>query len=603
MNNEKAYFFSAAKFAEKGSPAPIVLQTPLLSRGRARLLPYRALDSAPRRAYRIRAMNAITPCTPPCRICSPVKVLVVLAALWCACLPYGADALAATRATDPAPVSDPFPAVVQKAMKRAGRSYKPVEFQAPEYLRELSEMQWRGIRFKPEHAVWRQKNLPFEIELHHPGFLYHAVVVNVVDDDGIRRLPFSADMFAYDNKVLAEKAKQNPPGFAGFRVMFPLNSQYSRDAVASFLGASHFRAVGKHSRFGANARALAVNTALPDGEEFPFFREFWIVAPKQRDAGLVVCALMESPGMTGAFRFTITPGASTVMDVESRLFPRKKAGWPLKVGLAPLAGMFLYSETTNGASNDYRPEVHNADGLLFSAGENSWTWRPLANPNRLAVNTFPMADPRGFGLMQRDNAFDHYQDIEARFDKSPSIWVEPQSDWGTGKIELIEIPSSEEIHQNAIAFWVPDASPPESDDAKALSFAYRLYWMTPGVTPHALGRVTATRIIRDQRNDTVRFFIDFESESLKRLPADTGLTSLIEAPENAPIIDKRLVKNPATGGWRLIFCAKLTRQDGVVQSFISARDGSPRLRFRALLKKGENLPDPLTEEWVYDLPS
>ena len=501
-------------------------------------------------------------------------------------------------------IPDPFPEVIQKAVRRAGRSFKEAEFLAPEYARAIPEAQWRGVQFKPEHAVWRHKNLPFEIEMYLPGFLFaHAVTINIVDASGTTAVPFSADMFSFGSKTLADKVAQTPPGFSGFRVLFPLQTAYSRDIVASFLGASNFRAVGKQARFGVNARALAMNTALADGEEFPFFREFWLVTPQSGDTSLVVCALLETPTLTGAYRFTITPGTSTVMDVETRLFLRKSAAWPQKIGMAPLTSMFLYDESGNGNPNDYRPEVHSSDGLLYSNAENAWFWSPLANPARLSVNTFVMDNPRGFGLMQRDDNFDHYQDIEARFDQRASVWVEPQGEWGPGRIELIEIPSSEEIHNNIIAFWVPDALAvtENGEEAKALSFAYKLYWMTPGVTPHALGRVTATRLVRNPRNDTVRFIIDFESETLKALPADTGLTSLVEAPENAPVTDKQLTKNPATGGWRLSFTARVPRSDGVVQSIISVREGSPRLRFRALLKKGENLPDPLTEEWTYDL--
>lgn len=521
----------------------------------------------------------------------------------CAC--SGAEAAAARKAQEPAPVAvapDPFPEVIEKAVRRAGRSYRPEEFQVPEPFRNLTQAQWRGIRFKNENTPWRLKNLDFDIEPYHTGFLFHPLEINIVDGSGVTALPFSADMFAYDNKSLADKARETKPGFGGFQIVFPLHGKNSRDAVVSFVGAGHFRAMGRHSRLGAYARALAINTALPEGEEFAFFKEFWIVTPQPGDSSLVICALVEAPGMTGAYRFVITPGTSTVMDVEARLFPRKGANWPNKLGIAPLASMFLYSETQNGNPNDYRPEVHNSDGLLLRTAEDAWSWSPLANSARLAVNTFPLENPRGFGLMQRDNNFDHYQDIAERYDLRPSVWIEPQSEWGKGRIELIEIPSNEEIHNNIVMFWVQDAGDAKVENAETgLPVAYKIYWMTPGVTPHSLGRVVATRIVRGPRGETTRFIIDFESEELRALPADTGLTSLVTAPDNAPITEKQLMKNTATGGWRLSFTARIPRQDGVVQSIISARDGSPRFRFRALLKKGENLPAPLTEEWVYDL--
>ena len=553
----------------------------------------------------------------PCRVGLLAAVVFVFALLMAFPASAAAPATSGTTAKSAKPaakpsapqlteaaIPDPFPEVIKKAQKRASRSFKESEDLIPDFLRSLTENQWHAIRFKPEQALWKDKDLPFEVELFHTGFIYNrSVTINEVSSAGVGNIAFSTDMFSYANRTLADKVKQTPAGFAGFKINYPLNTPFSKDTVTSFLGASYFRGVGKHSRMGLYARAMALNTGLADGEEFPYFREFWLVRPKEQDKSLTVCALMESPSMAGAFKYVITPGTSTVMDVEARIFLRKSASWPQKVGLAPLTSMFLYSESSNGMPGDYRPEVHNSDGLLYSSGENAWKWSPLTNPSRLAFNTFPMESPRGFGLMQRDNNFDHYQDIDARFDLRSSLWVEPQGDWGNGRIELVEIPSNEEIHDNIVAFWVPDppAQEGEEKDVRALSFAYKLYWMTPGVTPHALGKVTRNRILKSAELTT--FIIDFESEALKALPEETGLTSLIEGPEHAPVVDKTLTKNPVTGGWRLRFSVKVPRQEGVVQSIISARDGSPRLRFRALLKKGENLPDPLTEEWVYDLPS
>ena len=509
----------------------------------------------------------------------------------------------ATPSQEATPGQDILSTILQKTQKRAGRSFKPEEARVPDFLWSLTETQWKGIQFNPNQSLWRKKPLLFDLDLSHPGFIYnHSVVINVVENGVSTVLPFSPELFTYSNKTLVGKVTQTPPGFAGFRITYPLNSAHSRDDVLSFLGASYFNSTGKHARKGVHARGLALNTALSSGEEFPFFREFWIVAPQPNDTTITVYAMLDAPSLTGTYRFIIAPGTSTTMEVEATLFLRKDAVWPQKIGIAPLTSMFLHAETENGKPGDYRPEVHNSDGLMLFRGDNAWSWIPLVNPSRLAVNTFQMENPRGFGLMQRDANFDHYQDITRRFDKKSSVWVEPQGDWGTGRVELIQIPSGDEIHDNITAFWVPDfltsdsgAQPPAS-----ISFAYKLYWMTPGVTPHTLGRATNTRVIRNA--DSARFFIDFESEALKNLPEDFGLTSLVETPESAPISEKQLMKNPVTGGWRLVFSVKLPRQDSVMQSIISAREGSARLRFRALLKRGENLPDPLTEEWIYDLP-
>ena len=325
---------------------------------------------------------------------------------------------------------------------------------------------------------------------------------------------------------------------------------------------------------------------------------------------MTVYALMDTPSMTGAYRFDITPGDFTVMDVACTLFARKGAKPVQKIGLGALTSMFLFGETENGRSGDYRPEVHDSDGLIFLDADHNWFWSPLANPRRLAINEFRLNNPRGFGLMQRDPLFDHYQDLEARYEMRPSLWVEPKGDWGDGRLELIEIPSEEEIHDNMVAFWVPDKTAdtgevPEGQNAapkiypETMSYAYRLVWMAPGANPHGLGWAVATRTAR--QDDKLRFVIDFEGGELDFLPADTGLSSVVEIPDSVQLIEKQLIKNPITEGWRLVFLVRLPKEDGVLQSIRSAREGAPSLRFKAVLKKGENLPDPLTETWIYDL--
>ncbi|MCH5277429.1 MAG: glucan biosynthesis protein [Desulfovibrionaceae bacterium] len=503
-----------------------------------------------------------------------------------------------------------FAEVVRAARGLSQRPYENPDSQVPGFLLELSADQWNKIRFDPGQRLWADSG-PFSVEFFHPGFLYNRLVrLHIVDQGRSEPVPFSPAMFDYADSALAAKAAAADLNFAGFRLYFPLHGQDIPDEVASFLGASYYRAVGRHATYGLSARGLALDTALPDGEEFPYFREFWLEKPAPDASAIRLYALMDSPSLTGAFTFTLTPGTSSVMDVESVLFRRRGASWPLKIGLAPISSMFLHSEMSGGARNDYRPEVHNSDGLLYRSADEIWHWRPLTNPGRLAVSSVPLENPRGFGLMQRDTDFDHYQDIGARFERRGSLWVEPTRDWGPGRLELIEIPSREDFHDNVTVFWVPDASwlareGAEEGDALRdfVSFSYRLYWMTPGVTPHGLGKAVATWIFRSPKHsDRVVFILDFEGEALKSLPPDTGLSSLVESPAGFPALDKQLIKNPVTGGWRLQFSLQLPQPEGVVQSLLAAHDGQNRLRVRALLKRGENFPDALTETWVFDVP-
>ena len=500
--------------------------------------------------------------------------------------------------------------VEQKARRFAEKSFRKSDNQVPDFLLGLNGEEWNKVEFKPDKTLWRQEALPFEVAFIHPGFIYNRIVnINIVDSGESSRIPFSSESFNYGVKGLSEKVQQVRLSYAGFRVYYPLNTEHGKDEVVIFLGATYFKSAARNSQYGLSARGIALNTALPDGEEFPYFREFWLVKPEPKDTSLTIYALMDSQSMTGAYRFVITPGTSTVMEVTCKLFPRRSTPLPQKIGLAPLNSMFLFSETTNGSPTDYRPEVHNSDGLLYTPDGINWLWRPLENPARLTVSSFPMENPSGFGLMQRDNIFDHYQDIYARFDRRVSLWVEPAGDWDFGRIELIEIPAREEWHENIVAFWIPDTPDPTAETPKEsllrngqpISFAYKLYWMASGVTPHNLGRVVSTRISRGPKPDTMTFIIDFESESLKSLPADTGLTSVVEGPQELPVSAKNLVKNPVTGGWRLSFQVSIPRRDGLIQSILTAREGFLQARFRAFLKKGENLPDILTEVWVYDI--
>ncbi len=504
--------------------------------------------------------------------------------------------------------------VEAKARQLAEKPYENPDESVPAFLRAITKQQWDSLSFKPDHALWKNSGLPFEVGFYHPGFIYNrTVAINVVTNGGSERIPFSHEMFNPGDPALTEQIGKANLNFAGFALRYrPPGSdgEGEGEEIAIFLGASYFQSVGRHSRFGLYARALALNTALPDGEEFPYFREYWLVKPKPGDASLILYALLDSPSMVGAYRLEIVPGTSTVMNVESRLFQRQGAKLPQKIGLAPLTSMFLYSETTNGKPGDYRPEVHNSDGFLFRTGKDGWTWRPLNNPARLTVDSFPMPNPQGFGLMQRDGNFDHYQDLGARFDQRPSLWVEPRGDWGSGHLELIEIPGTEDFNTNIVAFWVPDlpdnkpasngnAAEKKPAGAPSLALSYRLYWMTPGTCPHQLGRAMDTRMVKSPANDAVTFIIDFAGEELNALPSDTGLASAVETTEQAPLIDKQIQKNPVTGGWRLTLKFRLP-QEGVVESLFSARSGPPRFRFNAFLKKGENLTEPLTETWHFD---
>ena len=346
--------------------------------------------------------------------------------------------------------------VAKRAKQLAASAYADPRGNVPRWLLDLNYDQYRDIRFRPERALWHDRKLPFSVQFFHPGFFYdRTVIIHVVSGSGaVSPVNFSPDQFDYGRNNFEGRVPQDL-GYAGFRIHYPIKSTSYHDEVAAFLGASYFRAVGRDQVYGLSARGVAINTALSSGEEFPWFREFWLVQPAPGAQELTLYALLDSPSATGAYRFVVAPGPQTHVDVEMRLFPRTPLG---KLGIAPLTSMFLHGENGAGEVADYRPEVHDSDGLLVSASSGEWLWRPLQNPQDLSVTSFELVSPRGFGLVQRDRDFDHYQDIEARPDLRPSAWVQPKGEWGAGRVELVEIPTRNDTNNNIVAYWVPQAT-------------------------------------------------------------------------------------------------------------------------------------------------
>ncbi|HZD52977.1 MAG TPA: glucan biosynthesis protein G, partial [Woeseiaceae bacterium] len=334
----------------------------------------------------------------------------------------------------------------------AHKPYEPDRPELPEGFKNLQYDDYRDIRFRRAKGIWFDSGLPFQVQLFARGFLFHdRVRINIISDTGASPIRFSRDMFGYGkNKVPAEVPRDF--GFAGFRILYPLHREDHMDEVAAFLGASYFRAVGQKQNYGVSARALAIDTGLETPEEFPVFREFWIQEPSPDDTAITVFALLDSQRATGAYRFVIQPGLQTVIDVKARILLRDAVE---KLGIAPLTSMFYHGELTERYMDDFRPEVHDSDGLLIASGSGERIWRPLRNPVTLQITSFQVTNPRGFGLMQRDRSFEHYQDTQTPYQTRPSAWVETLGDWGEGTVELVEIPSGSERNDNIVAFWHP----------------------------------------------------------------------------------------------------------------------------------------------------
>ncbi len=476
-----------------------------------------------------------------------------------------------------------FTDVAARAEALAARPYENTQKKVPEWMLvgSMSYDQWRDIRFRPDHALWREENLPFQVQFFHPGLYYDRTVqVNVVDTAGVHAVPFSPERFDYGKNTFADRIPADI-GYAGFRIHYPLKNPNYLDELIVFLGASYFRALGRDNVYGLSARGLAIDTVEPSGEEFPAFIEYWLVEPEPTANHLVLYALMDSRSVTGAYRFDITPGEQTTVAVQLRLFPRRQVA---KLGLTPLTSMFFFGENTTRHFDDFRPEVHDSDGLLIHFDGGEWLWRPVDNPPRINVSSFATRNPRGFGLIQRDRDFANHQDIETRAELRPSVWVDPEGDWGEGHIELVEIPTTTELVDNIVAFWVP-AAPLRPGTPLSLSYTLSWYGDDPSRPPG--GRTISTRRDRGTVEGGYRFVIDFDGDRLRALgpeqPPD-GIVSAGPGVNAAEILDQHVVKHPGTGGWRLSFQLKPKR--------------SGPIELRAFLTEHGHV---LTETWSYVL--
>src|SRR5271169_2152951 len=317
--------------------------------------------------------------------------------------------------------------VVKRARELAGAPFDPTVPPLPDSLAALDFDAWRDIRFKSEKPLLGTPNASFRLELFHLGHLYkRPVIINVLRDGIPSPVPYAANLFDYGRNKITGPLPVNL-GFAGFRLRYPLNTPHVMDEVIAFLGASYFRFLGRGQRYGLSARGLGIGSDPKANEEFPFFREFWIETPAPNAERIVVYALLDGESVTGAFRFEIVPSLETSVDVNVTLFARRTIA---TLNMAPLSSMFLTGKNDHRLTDDFRTELHDSDGLLMHTGAGEWIWRPLSNPAASVVSTFLDNNPRGYGLLQRDRTFEHYQDLDLAYERRPSYWVEPHEGWG-----------------------------------------------------------------------------------------------------------------------------------------------------------------------------
>jgi glucans biosynthesis protein len=486
--------------------------------------------------------------------------------------------------------------VIKRAEERARHPFHSPRADLPKVLRQdnLDYDKYRQIRFRRSQALWHADDLPFLIEFFHPGYLYQEPV-HIYEFTATHWQPirFAESFFDYGDLKLQNEIPANT-GYAGFRVLYQLNQTNQWDELGAFLGASYFRLLGKDQRYGQSARGLALDCGEMDRpEEFPIFTDWWLGKPKQDDTELTLFALLDSVSCTGAYQFVIHPGETTTADVEAVLFVREtneileanpQQRLPIEtIGMAPLTSMFWYGKNSERKFDDYRPEVHDADGLLVHMGNGELLWRPLDNPSVLRHQIFHAPHVRGFGLLQRERSFASYQDMFNLFQLEPSVWVEPHGDWGDGDLHLVELSANYEGLDNIVAFWDPKNKPALMQPYR---FSYRLYWeMGAADVKRSENRVESTRIGLVSGDPNTRLIvIDFKGPKLDAIPENDPPAAIVNCSTNATIMDPQVLLNPYLKTWRVVLK-------------MQPKPGNPNpVDIRCTLQNGTNI---LSETWTY----
>jgi periplasmic glucans biosynthesis protein len=478
-----------------------------------------------------------------------------------------------------------FKSLQDQAAKLALSAFVKPVVPAPEVLNAIDYDQYQKIRFKASKSLKLDANGQSPVQLFHLGkYAMEPVRMNVVAGGAARELIYSPGLFEIPDAHPAKDLEKGA-GFAGFRVM----ATDQRTDWFAAMGASYFRTSGPYNQYGLSARGVAIDCAMLTPEEFPRFSHYWLEgATADTSAPLTIYALLDGPSLTGAYRMRTerTTDAHDVhriaMEIDAVLFARKDIA---RLGIAPFSSMFWYGEASRKQSADWRPEIHDSDGLSILTGSGERIWRPINNPPRVMTSTFVDNDVKGFGLLQRDRDFVHYLDDGVFYERRPSVWVEPLEPWGKGAVQLVEIPTDDETSDNIVAYWTPDE---QLKAGQQRQWRYRLSWVDDIPFPDAVARATGTWTGMGgrpgyKRPDGVRkFVIDYQGSVFEGLGRDDGVELVVTASRgnvsnsyNHPVVDQHQ-------RWRAFFDISAT--------------GAEPVDLRAFLRKGTHA---LSETWIY----
>ncbi len=532
-----------------------------------------------------------------------------------------------------------FTQVEAMAQKLAASPYVAPPPVLPDQLKKLTPAQELGIYMRENARLWRKDGLPFQVDFYHvskdfPG----GPKLNTVDYKGSHPLRYSPAQFAFDNLTFNPPLPTDLP-FAGFYLRYPINKEgtldgfFSVGSTGSSAGGNYFRTFAKDQIYGLSARGLALNTEV-DGkpEEFPQFSEWWLHKPAINATEIVLDALMDSPSVTGAYGFKVHPGAVTSVDVHATLFFRAPVE---RLGIAPFSSMYLYGENFGEQTKDHfgdkgHPEKHDSDGILMHRGSGEWVWKPLLQVRQHQLYPIPDDNPEGFGLLQRDRDFQHYQDLNMKYNVRPSAWVIPKGKWGKGVIQLVQLPTNNTDTDNVVLFWTPDKKV-QAGDRMTLDYTINFYMndadlpplayctatyinypaedkpkpVSPAIPPPAeskpakgakgakavpakppvfVGPPAPPGPVIPKGTVPVEFVIDFIGHGIDSIPGDQPpQIDLNCSPDGTYIKVKKVEKNDYDHLWRVTF------------TMYPAKPNVPTEIFCRLLRDGK----PITETWTY----
>ncbi len=447
-----------------------------------------------------------------------------------------------------------FDDVVKQAETMSKQEYVQPTRNIPNELASLQFADYQKIAFNHNKAYWGDRKSLFKLEFYHQGMYFDtAVKINEIVNNKANEIKYDPSYFDFSALKL-DKMQTNQLGFAGFKIHYPINSKNKTDdEIFTALGSSYFRVVGKGQIYGLSARGLAIDTGEISGEEFPRFKEFWIERPEPNQRHLVMYALLDSPKVAGAYKFTLVPSVDTTVTVEAKIFLRDSIK---KLGIAPLTSMFLFGPNQPSPLLNYRPAIHDSNGLSILANNGEWIWRPLNNPKRLSFSSYSLTNPKGFGLIQRDKGFNDYLDLDDHYEKRPSAWTEILGNWDKGRVELVEIPTADETNDNIVSFWVPEKQYKAGDK---LDIKYRLHYTLNEQAryPESIAKVSSTRLslgdikqanLIRKLDGSNAYVIDFAGANL----SENVPVKVISSINNGTIVSNEKQYNPVTKGWRVI---------------------------------------------------